>query len=68
MLQKGFLTPAEAAQEYGIAKRHIHTALASGDLRVSRIGRAMLIKKEDLEDWIGRASIPKGGEDEPETE
>ncbi len=54
-----YMSTKIAAERCGLSERTIHKALADGRLKVVRVGRRVLIKPEDLEEFMGI-----GGEDE----
>lgn len=44
--------PAEVAMLTGLSLRHIAAAIARKELRSVRVGRARIIKDQDLRNWI----------------
>jgi excisionase family DNA binding protein len=46
------------SQMYGLGKATVRRAIERGELRVSRVGRRVVIRVADVEKWIG-ASICK---------
>ncbi|GGG01746.1 hypothetical protein GCM10007304_14690 [Rhodococcoides trifolii] len=48
-----FLTVAQVAENLQIHEDTIRRAIALGDLAVSRVGRAIRIKPENVDRWIG---------------
>jgi excisionase family DNA binding protein len=42
-----------AAEQCGLSERTIHSAIQRGDLRVLRVGRRVLVRPKDLEDYLG---------------
>ncbi|HZE69936.1 MAG TPA: excisionase family DNA-binding protein [Pyrinomonadaceae bacterium] len=46
----------EAAESIGVSKGHIRNAIAAGELRVSRLGRRVVIPDANLRAWIDRGS------------
>lgn len=49
----------DAARATTLSERTIWSAIQRGDLPASKVGRAVLIKPADLEEWV--SSKPRGG-------
>ena len=48
------LTIAEVAAKLSVSPKHIHRAIARGELPIHRFGRAVRIAPDDLEQFINR--------------
>jgi len=51
---------ADAASAIGVGKSTLHELIATGKLRVRKLGRRSLVLREDLEEYI--QSLPVHGE------
>jgi excisionase family DNA binding protein len=49
----------QAAELVGVSPSYIRKAIASGELRRTRLGRRVLIKDSDLVEWLNRSDEPK---------
>jgi excisionase family DNA binding protein len=49
-------SPAEVAAAYGLSRRAIYRAIASGELRAARVcgGRRLLVPAEEAREWVER--------------
>lgn len=49
-----FLSVDDVAQELGVSPKHVRRAIARGELRVHRFGRAIRVAPDDLERYVGQ--------------
>lgn len=54
-----FLTVAEVALILRFVERHVRTLIDDGKLKASHFGRAVRIRRVDLDDYITRCSQPR---------
>ncbi|SMP65568.1 DNA binding domain-containing protein, excisionase family [Neorhodopirellula lusitana] len=62
-IEPRLLKEADAAKWLGIGRRKLWSLQASGALPVVRIGRSVRYDKQDLELFVERLKIEKGGTD-----
>jgi excisionase family DNA binding protein len=53
-------TPAEIAAAFGLSRKAIYRAIASGDLRAARVccGSRLLVPAEEARAWVARNLMP----------
>lgn len=47
----------EACREARVSRTYLYGAIKSGQLRITKLGRRTLIRREALHEWIARAEM-----------
>ena len=63
MTEKRWFSPKEVVERYGVKPWAIKKARASGDLKVIKVGRTVLVDEEELAAWFKKHEM-KGGKDD----
>lgn len=59
------LTVSEVAEATRLSSNAVYRAIATGELRASKLRRRLRVQRADLEAWIDSNVVCAGGTDEP---